>query len=324
MTGKLAVVFGGSGFVGRNVVRELAKKGWRVRVAVRRPHLAQFLRPMGAVGQVQLVQTNIRHRQSVAAALKDADAVVNLVGILAQSGRQRFETVHASGAETVSQLAAEAGIKDFVQLSAIGADILSASDYARSKGVAEACIREAIPTAVILRPSIIFGPQDSFFNRFADLSTFSPFLPAFGGGKTRYQPIYVDDVADAVCAALSDPSHQGRIYELGGPAIYTFTELLQLMLTQTGRQRLIAPIPFAVAPLVGVIGELVGFAPFVDPPVTRDQIKLLKEDNIVGLTGDDDIGTIADLGITTTTVESILPTYMVRFRKYGQFTENPA
>jgi len=324
MTGKLAVVFGGSGFIGRNVVRELAKRGWRVRVAVRRPHLAQFLRPMGAVGQVQLIQANIRHRQSVAAALKGADAVINLVGILSQSGPQRFETVQSGGAATVSELAAEAGITEFVQMSAIGADDGSLSEYARTKGEAEASVRKNIPDAVILRPSIVFGQEDEFFNRFAELATISPVLPSFGGGKTKFQPVYVDDVACAVCEALSNPSHRGRIFELGGPVIYSYNDLMELMFAETGRKRFLAPIPFAVAPLLGWVGEIAGLLPFVTAPITRDQITLLKEDNVVTVSGESDMGTIEDFGVSPSTVEAILPSYMVRFRKYGQFAETPA
>ena len=198
MTGKLAVVFGGSGFVGRNVVRELARRGWRVRVAVRRPHHAQFLRPMGAVGQIQLKQCNVRHAPSVADALTDADAVINLVGILYQSGSQRFDTVQAAGAATVARLAAEAGVTNFVHMSAIGADAKGESDYARTKGEAERAVNEAIPSAVIIRPSIVFGTEDEFFNKFASMAGISPALPLIGGGKTKIQPVYVDDVADAV------------------------------------------------------------------------------------------------------------------------------
>ena len=324
MSSKLAVVFGGSGFVGRNVVRELAKRGWRVRVAVRRPHLAQFLRPMGAVGQVQLVQANVRHMPSVKAALEGADAVVNLVGILSQSGPQRFDTVQAGGAATVSKLAAEAGISNFVQVSAIGADEGSASDYARTKAEAENAVREAIPPAVIVRPSIIFGQEDGFFNRFASMAMMSPALPAIGGGHTKYQPIYVDDVADAICEAVASTSHAGKTYELGGPKTYSFKELLALMLAEIGRGRFIVPVPFLVAPILGFVGELVGYAPFVEAPITRDQVKLLKEDNIVGVSGEEGVGTIADFAIAPQSVESILPTYMVRFRKYGQFTEKTA
>lgn len=322
MTGKLAVVFGGSGFVGRHVVRELARRGWRVRVAVRRPHHAQFLRPMGVVGQIQLKQCNIRHQPSVADALKDADAVINLVGILFQNGPQRFDTVQAGGAATVARLASEAGIADYVHLSAIGADATSDSLYARTKGEAEAAVHSAIPTAAIIRPSIVFGTEDSFFNKFAAMATMTPFtpLPLIGGGKTRFQPIYVDDVADAVCEALVRPEAAGRIYEIGGPRIYTFRELMELMLQEIGQRRPLIPVPFPVATMIGAFGELAGLAPFVDPPLTRDQVRLLKHDNIADTSGD--VGVLADLGVEPETVEAILPSYMVRYRRYGQFAEH--
>ena len=322
MTGKLAVVFGGSGFLGRNVVRELAKRDWRVRVAVRRPHLAQFLRPMGAVGQIQLTQTNIRYQPSVAEALKGADAVVNCVGLLHQTGPQRFDSVQSGGAATIAQLAKEEGVENVVHVSAIGADANSDSLYARTKGEAERAMCDAIPTATVLRPSVIFGQEDSFFNKFAAMASFSPALPLIGDGKTKFQPIYVDDVADAVCEALARPEAAGRTYELGGPSIYTFKELMELMLAETGRKRILAPVPFPIASLMGFAGEIAGIAPFVEPPVTRDQVKLLKHDNIVDVSGD--VGTLSDLGVEANTVESVLPSYMVRYRRYGQFAETAA
>lgn len=319
MTAKLAVVFGGSGFLGRNVVRELARRGWRVRVAVRRPHHAQFLRTMGAVGQIQLKQCNVRYAPSVADALTGADAVVNLVGILFQSGSQRFDTVQAGGAATVARLAAEAGIANFVHVSAIGADEESDSLYARAKGEGERAVREAIPTAAIIRPSILFGPEDGFFNRFAAMAAMSPALPLIGGGKTRFQPVYVDDAADAVAAALERPEAAGRVYEIGGPRIYTFRELMELMLAETGRRRVLIPVPFPVASLIGLAGEIAGAFPFVTPPLTRDQVRQLKRDNVVDTSGA--VGVLADLGVEPDTVEAVLPSYMVRYRKYGQFAE---
>lgn len=326
MTGRLAVVFGGSGFVGRNVVRELASRGWRVRIAVRRPHHAQFLRPMGAVGQIQLAQANIRNRASIEQALKDADAVVNLVGILHQSGEQSFEAVQAAGAANVARLAADRGIATFIQMSSIGADPESDSLYARTKGESERAVREAIPTATIIRPSIVFGPEDTFFNRFATmLSLAPPFLPVpilIGGGKTKFQPVYVDDLADAICETLVRPESAGRTYEIGGPRIYTFKELLEYTVAEMQTTRLLAPLPFSVAPGAAFFGELLGVLPFLDPPLTRDQVKLLKRDNVVS--DAPGIGRIADLGIAPKTVEAIVPTYMVRFRKYGQFAEKTA
>ena len=324
MAGKLAVVFGGSGFIGRNVVRELAKRGWRVRVAVRRPHHALFLRPMGAVGQIQLAQANVRYRGSIAEALKGADAVVNLVGLLHQEGDQKFDTVQAGGAAAIAQLAAAEGVTNFVHVSAIGADADSDSLYARSKGLGEKAVRDSMPSATIIRPSVVFGTEDKFFNKFAAmLSMTPPFLPVpilFGGGQTKFQPVYVDDVADAICGALEKPADAGRTYEIGGPRVYTFKELLELVLKETGRKRILLPVPFALAPVVGFAGEMIGIAPFFEPPVTRDQIKLMKHDNVVGA-GGATVGVTGDFGISPVTVEAVLPTYMVRFRKYGQFAE---
>jgi NADH dehydrogenase len=324
MTGRLAVVFGGSGFIGRNVVRELAKQGWRVRVAVRRPHHAQFLRPMGAVGQVQLFQANIRHRPSVEQALSGADAVVNLVGLLFQSGSQSFERVQAQGSAAVADLAAKAGVETFLHLSTIGADETSDSRYARTKGEGERAVRSAIPTATIMRPSVVFGPEDQFFNKFATLLSMAPaFVPLpllIGGGATKFQPAYVDDVADAVVAALETPAARGKIYELGGPRIYTLRQILEFIMEETGRRRVLAPAPFAVAPALGAIGELLNWIPFFDPPITRDQIRLLKRDNVVG----PGALTFADLGISPRTVETVVPFYLARYRKYGQFAERLA
>ena len=319
MTGKLAVVFGGSGFVGRNVVRELARRGWRVRVAVRRPHLAQFLRPMGAVGQIQLKQCNVRYRPSVEDALIGADAVINLVGLLFQNGRQEFNSVQAMGSATIAKLAADAGVTTFVQLSAIGADSASESLYARSKGEGERAVCDAIPTATILRPSIVFGAEDSFFNKFATMASFSPMLPLVGGGQSKFQPVYVDDLADAICAALERPEAAGKTYEIGGPRSYSFRELMELMLSETGQRRVLVPIPFLVASWIGFVAQIIGRLPFMEPLLTQDQVKLLKHDNVVDMSGA--VGTIADLGVEPHTVESVLPSYMVRYRRYGQFAE---
>lgn len=322
--GRLAVVFGGSGFIGRNVVRELAARGWRVRVAVRRPHHAQFLRPMGAVGQIQLFQANVRHRPSVARAIEGADAVVNLVGILFQQGAQSFTRVQGQGSALIADCAKEAGVEAFIHMSAIGADADSDSVYARTKGEAERAVRSAIPAATILRPSVVFGPEDQFFNKFAAMAAMAPpFAPLpilIGGGATKFQPVYVDDVADAVCAALEQADAKGRTYELGGPRVYTFRQLLEFMLAETGMKRILLPVPFAVAPAFGFAGEVMGALPFLAPPITRDQVKLLRRDNIVAK----DALTLADLGVTPETVEAIVPRYLARFRKYGQFAERAA
>ncbi|MDZ7628462.1 MAG: complex I NDUFA9 subunit family protein [Parvularculaceae bacterium] len=322
--GRLAVVFGGSGFIGRNVVRELARRGWRVRVAVRRPHHAQFLRPMGAVGQIQLFQANIRHRASVEKALEGADAVVNLVGILFQQGAQSFASVQGAGSSLIAELAAKEGVESFVHMSAIGADAESGSLYARTKGEAERAVRASIPSASILRPSIVFGPEDQFFNKFAAMASMAPpFVPLpilIGGGATKFQPVYVDDVADAVCAVLATPEARGRTFELGGPRTYTFRQLLEFMLAATGMKRILAPVPFAIAPAFGLIGEVLGALPFVTPPITRDQVKLLKSDNVVAKGA----LTLADLGIEPETLEAVVPRYLARFRKYGQFAKDAA
>lgn len=324
MTGQLVTVFGGSGFIGRHVVRELAKRGWRVRVAVRRPHLAHFLRPLGAVGQIELRQVNLRHRPSVADALDGADAVVNVVGLLREDGPQKFETVHVQGAANIAELAAMRGIETFVHLSAIGADVKAESVYARTKGEGERAVRAHVPSATILRPSVVFGPEDEFFNRFANMARYSLFLPSIGFGKTKFQPVYVDDVADAVCEALVRPETRGRTYELGGPTVYTFAELMRLMLKIVERKRALLPIPFFAANVMGFAGEVAGALPFVKPFLTRDQVTLLKRDNVVGISGEAEIGVLADLGVPPDTLEAILPTYLERFRRYGQFEPDRA
>jgi NADH dehydrogenase len=326
MAGELAVVFGGSGFLGRNVVRELARRGWRVRAAVRRPHHAQFLRTMGVVGQVQLTQANVRYPASVREALKGADAVVNCVGILHQEGAQSFEGVQARGAAALARLSAEAGAPRFVHVSAIGADSQGDSLYARTKGEAETAVRAALPYATIIRPSIIFGPEDQFFNKFATMFALSPpLLPIpilIGGGETKFQPVYVDDVADAICETLARPAAAGKTYELGGPRIYSFRTLLEFTMAETGRRRLLLPVPFPAARLLGLAGEALGILPFLSPPITRDQIRLLKKDNVAGA-GRDALG-LSDLGLSPKTVEAIVPGYLARYRRYGQFAEKAA
>lgn len=328
----LVVVFGGSGFIGKQVVRALAKRGYRVRVAMRRPHLGAELRVMGDVGQVQLVQANVRFPQSIDAALEDASAVVNLVAVMHESGKQNFEALHVEAAQAIAEAAAKHGIRRVVQMSALGAGPKGAR-YARSKYRGERAVLEAVPTATILRPSIVFGPEDKFFNRFAGMAqTFSalpsPFnaLPLIGGGKTKFQPVFVGDVADAVVAALGKPEAQGRVYELGGPCTYTFRQLLDFVRTETGRRVWLAPLPFFFAHPLGLLLNW-GFKliPFADPPLTGDQVTLLKRDNIVG--ADKDALTIQDLGVAPLeSVEAIVPAYLWRFRPYGQFQtkQNPA
>ncbi len=317
---EMITVFGASGFIGRYVVRALAKAGYRVRAATRRPHLAHELKPMGVVGQVQLVQANLRNPDSVARAVEGADGVINLVGILFEGGRQTFDSLQSEGAKLVAEKAAEAGIERFVQISAIGADADSKSKYARTKALGEQAVRAAIPGATVLRPSIVFGTEDQFFNKFADMARFAPALPLIGGGKTKFQPVWCADVAAAAVAALESDAARGKTYELGGPEVYIFKEVMEFILTTIRRKRLLVPLPFPVASLMGLGGEISGMLPFVEPFLTRDQVRLLKQDNIVGISGEE-VGTLADLGIEPETVESIVPEYLYRYRKGGQFSE---
>jgi uncharacterized protein YbjT (DUF2867 family) len=332
MSNDLVVVFGGSGFIGKQIVRALAKRGYRVRIPMRRPHLGHELRVMGDVGQIQLVQANVRFPDSVDAALEDAHAVVNLVAVMHENGRQNFEALHVEAARTIAEAAAKRGIKRIVHFSALGAAPKGAH-YARSKYRGERAVLEPAPSATILRPSIVFGPEDKFFNRFAGMAqTFSAFLPPFnalpliGGGKTKFQPVFVGDVADAVVAALGSDGAQGRTYELGGPRTYTFKQLLDYIRTETDRRVWLAPLPFVFAhPLGLLLNWTFKLIPFADPPLTGDQVTLLKRDNVVG--ADANAGTIQDLGVTTLeSVEAITPTYLWRFRPYGQFQtrQNPA
>jgi NADH dehydrogenase len=316
MTGKIVTVFGGSGFLGRHVVRALCRQGWRVRVAMRRPHLGGDVKLAGDVGQVQLVQANVRNRPSIRRALENADAVVNLVAVLYERGSQTFGGTIALGAANIAQLAAEAGVRKFVYVSAIGASKDSRSSYARAKAEAEAATLEAIPTATVVRPSIMFGPEDGFFTRFARMARLTPVLPLIGGA-TKFQPVYVGDVAEAIAAALDRPDAQGQTYELGGPRIYTMKELLHYITREIDRPRLLLPIPMLfAAPLGYTVGALSRLNPFFGPPITGDQVQLLKIDNIVS----PGAKTIADLGVATLeTVEAIVPTYLWRHRPHGQF-----
>lgn len=319
MSARLVTVFGGSGFVGRHLVRALAKDGWRVRVACRRPDLAGHLQPLGAVGQIHAVQANLRYRKSIAAALQGADAVVNLVGILNESGRQKFSTVQAQGARFVAEETAKAGITNFVQLSAIGANAQSASDYARTKAEGEAAVLAAVPSAVVLRPSIIFGPEDQFFNRFANLARFTPALPLIGGGETKFQPVYVGDVAEAALKALDGKARPGTVYELGGPETRSFKALLEYILTVTGRKRLLLPLPFALAKFKASILECLP-----GKLLTVDQVILLETDNVVSAAAKAEGRTLEGLGIEPTSFEAIVPTYLYAFREHGQFASAKA
>lgn len=325
MSKGLVTLFGGSGFIGRYAARALVKSGWRVRVACRRPHLAGDVRLAGPPGWVDLVQANLRNESSIQRAVEGADAVVNLVGILFERGKQNFPAAQAEGPAKLAHAAAAAGVKRLVQISAIGADPDSKSEYARTKAAGEARVRDAFAEAVILRPSIVFGPEDGFFNRFADLATRAPFLPAIGGARTRFQPVYAGDVADAILAAVEREDAAGQTYELGGPRVYAMAELYDFILETIDRERFRLWMPFFLARLLGyTFGTLYRWVPpfswgmFGDPPLTGDQVRLLKTDNIVT----EGALTLADLGVTELeSVESIVPTYLWRFRPHGEFHE---
>lgn len=305
MDRRVVTVFGASGFLGRHVVRRLARQGVVVRAAVRDVEAAAFLKTFGDVGQVVPMAIDVGDPALVELAVRDADAVINLVGILFEKGRRTFQRLHVEAAASVAKAAAAAGARRLVHVSAIGADQGSPSSYARTKGLGEAEVLRAFPDATILRPSVIFGPEDDFFNRFAGMTRVSPALPLFGGGATRLQPVYVGDVAEAVVVALGRPETRGRTYELGGPRIYTFRELMALVLSSIGRGRLLAPLPFAVG---GVLGFFTEFLP--KPPLTRDQLLLLRRDNVVSAGA----LTLADLDIQATPAEIVVPDYLVRYR----------
>jgi uncharacterized protein YbjT (DUF2867 family) len=310
---RLVTVFGGSGFLGRHLVRALARRDYRIRVAVRRPDLAFHLQPLGRVGQIHAVQANLRYPDSVAAAARNSYAVVNLVAILYERGRQTFPAVHVAGAEAVARTAAAAGAR-MVHVSAIGADPNSPAHYGRTKAAGEGAVRAAVPGATIFRPSIMFGPEDDFFNRFAGMARLSPVLPLVGGGRTRFQPVFVGDVAEAIAKAIDGDVASGTTFELGGPEVKTFRELLEFVLTTTGRRRLFMPLPF---PLANLQATFLQFLP--KPPLTPDQVKLLQVDNVVSPEAEREGRTLRALGVTPATIESVVPTYLWRFRKYGQF-----
>lgn len=303
---KVATVFGGSGFIGRYVVKRLAERGHIVRVAVRDPEAALFLKPMGAPGQIVPVGVSVTDDAGVAAVVSGAEIVVNLVGILHETRKATFKAIQGEAPGRIGRAAAAAGARAVVQLSAIGADAASPSAYARTKAEGEQVVREAFPGATVLRPSIVFGPEDGFFNRFAALAQFVPALPLYGGGETKFQPVYVGDVADAVMAALDRADAAGRTYELGGPRVYSFRELLQYILTVTGRRRLLLPLPWSVGRIQARVFELLP-----NPPLTRDQLLLLQRDNVVA----PGALTLADLGIMPKAVEAIVPGYLGRFRR---------
>lgn len=319
---RLVTVFGGSGFVGRHVVRELANRGWRVRVACRRPDLAFFLQPLGRVGQVVAVQANVRVADSVAGALQGADAVVNLVGVLAEGGRQSFEAVHGFGAATIGKAATAAGIRNLVHVSAIGADAESPAAYARTKARGEAAIREAAPDTIIFRPSVIFGPEDGFFNRFAGMARIMPVLPLVGA-DTKFQPVFVGDVATAIADALDGKAKAGTTYELGGPEVAAFRDLVAYVCEQTGRKRLLAPLPFGPGRIMALATEIASKASLGLFPAmlttTRDQVEMLRTDNVVSEAAKAEGRTLEGLGVETESFRAIAPTYLWRYRATGQY-----
>ena len=303
-------VIGASGFIGRYVVKHLAARGAIISALVRDVERASVLQPMGDVGQIARIRASLLDEARLAASLAGVDAVVNLAGILHEHGKQTFDSVHHQGPARLGRLAKAAGVKHLVHISALGASAESPSAYARSKAAGESALRAAFPGAVILRPSIVFGPEDSFFNRFAAMAQLVPVLPLIGGGKTRFQPVYVGDVAEAVARCLDNPEAAGRTYELGGPLVYTFKELMELVLAETRRRALLLPVPWSLASLQATFLEILP-----SPPLTRDQVKLLRQDNVVA----PNALTLRDLGITPAAVEAILPTYMDHYRRGGWF-----
>src|SRR5215211_5934523 len=313
----LVTVFGGSGFLGRHVVRALCKRDYRIRIAVRRPELAGHLQPIGKVGQIHAVQTNLRHPASVEAAMRGCSIAVNLVGVLAESGAQTFDAVQARGAETVAKAAAAAGAR-MVHVSAIGADARSRSRYARAKAAGERAVLSAVPSATIMRPSVVFGPEDQFTNRFAALARMSPMLPLIGGGKTRMQPVYVGDVATAVADAVDGKARPGATYELGGPEVLTMREIMETIMRITGHDRALVSLPFGLAKLQAL------FLQFAPGPLklTPDQVALLRSDNVVSDAAKAAGLTLEGLGIAPESMQAIAPQYLWRFRASGQFQRN--
>lgn len=319
--GKLVTIFGGSGFLGRQVVRALARRGWRIRAAVRRPDLAGQLQPCGNPGQIVAVQANVRreHRWSIERAVEGADAVVNLVGLLAPSGKQTFDDVMADGAHMIAEAAKSAGIDSMVQVSAIGADADSRSAYARAKAVGESAVLHVLPKSVVLRPSVLFGPDDDFFNKLGFLASLSPVLPLIGGGATRFQPVFVRDVAEAVAIAVEGGAKPGTTYELGGPEVKTFRECVEAVVAATHRKRLLVPVPFGLAKFQAKFLQLLP-----NPLLTEDQVELLKSDNVVSDAAVAEGRTLAGLGIEPTAIAAELTAYLWRFRPRGQFDRKPA
>lgn len=312
MSNPIVTIFGGTGFIGRHLVQSLARSGWVVRVATRHPEKAQFLKTAGAVGQITPMRCTPWDAASVAGLVAGSDAVVNLIGIMHESGAHTFERAHVTSPGLIARVATQAGVKCLVHISAIGADVGSASAYARSKAAGEAAVRAGFPDAAILRPSVVFGPEDGFFNRFAQMALWSPFLPLIGGGETKFQPVYVGDVVRAITTTLENPITHGHTYELGGPAVYSFRNLLEMMMQETGRTRMLCDIPFDAARMLASVMEMLP-----NPMLTRDQVILLKRDNVVGFRAE----TLAALGIQPTAVEAVIPTYLAAYRMGGRFAD---
>ena len=310
---KTVAVIGGTGFIGRNIVEQLAKSGARVKILTRNADRAKFLKPMGDVGQITAMAGNALDEDTLRMVMSGVDAVVNTIGILAESGTQRFASLQAELPGRIGKIASELGITSVVQLSAIGADDKSSSKYARTKAMGEAALLKACPTATILRPSLVFGAGDGFFNRFASMAVIAPGLPVIGGGKNKVQPVYVGDVASATVTALEGKAHHGKIYELGGPDIMTFREVMAYILKLTKRRRALLPIPFGV---MGLAAGAMSVLP--NAPVTRDQLKQLKTDNVVAANA----LTLKNLGIEATPVDLIVPEYLARYQPGGRFAIN--
>jgi uncharacterized protein YbjT (DUF2867 family) len=320
---RLATVFGGSGFLGRHIVRALARKRWRIRVAVRRPDLAAYLTPLGGVGQIQPVQANVRFPESVAAALEGANAAVNATGVKAESGAQTYKAVHVEGARMLARAAMSAGVTTYVHISGIGADAKSASPYIASKGLGEQATREMFPGAIVMRPSVVFGPEDDFFNRFGALACYLPILPLLAGGETRLQPVYAGDVGLAVAAALSGLAKAGETYELGGPTTMTLREAAELALRAIDRRRLLIGVPSGPSRWIAASSQFASKATFGLFPslltTTRDQVDLLASDNVVSSEAEAEGRVLKALGVAPEAAEAIIPSYLVRFRRTGQY-----
>lgn len=312
---KIVTLIGGSGFIGRHIVRALAKRGYRIRVACRRPDLAGHVQPLGTPGQIMPVQANVRFPASLAAACDGATAVVSLTGVLSSRGAQSFDAIHVFGAEASARAAKAAKAQVFIQMSALGADADSGSEYGRTKAAGEAKARAAFPGAIILRPSIVFGPEDNFFNQFAGLSRLAPALPLIGGGQTKFTPLFVGDLAEAIARLIDKCEASGLTYELGGPEVFSFKQLMEFTLETIGRKRLLVPVPW---PIAKVMGTVMGLLPFA--PLTADQVELLKTDNVVSEAAAREGRDLTGLGITGRSIQGIVPSYLYRYRRAGQFT----